>query len=379
MPEPRVLLDATAIPEQRGGVGRYVDGLLTGFDEIDYGESLVVVGQARDAESFRARLPAARILPAPANIEASMMRFAWEQAGLPHLARRLAVNVIHSPHYTHPIATGRPVVVTVHDATFFTHPEAHTLVKRRFFRAWTRRSVLTADGLIAVSASTRNEVLREVGGDPALFTVAHLGVDRADFHVPDPAEVIHLRERLDLGERPWIAFLGATEPRKNVPALVRGYARAFEGEPSPPVLLLAGPSGWDDSVDREIARVPPGLTVRRLGYLPRGDLSAFLGGSMLVAYPSVGEGFGLPVLEAMACGAAVVTTRCLSLPEVGGDAVAYVQPSEDSISEMLAGLAQNPAERLRLQSAGVARARRFTWAECARRHVEAYERATRMR
>ena len=129
--------------------------------------------------------------------------------------------------------------------------------------------------------------------------------------------------------------------------------------------MLAGSPGWDSGVEPALAAVPAGLTVLRPGHLPVELLPGLLGGAQVVAYPSLGEGFGLPVLEAMACGAAVLTTRKLSLPEVGGDAVAYTGTGAGDIAAALADLLDDPARRAELAAAAVERASRFTWAASA--------------
>jgi glycosyltransferase involved in cell wall biosynthesis len=165
------------------------------------------------------------------------------------------------------------------------------------------------------------------------------------------------------------------EPRKNVPALVRGWVAACAGRARPPALVLAGGAGWDDQLDAALAAVPAPLRVIRPGYLPLAQLPALLGGATVVAYPSLGEGFGLPVLEAMACGAAVLTTPRLALPEVGGDAVAYTETDADAIAATLRSLLDDEARRRELGAAGVRRAAQFSWAACASKHVLAYEQA----
>ena len=142
----------------------------------------------------------------------------------------------------------------------------------------------------------------------------------------------------------------------------------------PPALVLAGGRGWDDEVDPAIAAVPHNLTVRRPGFVPEHLAAGLLGGAEVVAYPSLGEGFGLPVLEGMACGTPVLTTSLLSLPEVGGDAVRYAaSPTPDDLADALRDLLGDPAERSRLAAAGLARAQGFSWQHTVDEHVSLIE------
>jgi glycosyltransferase involved in cell wall biosynthesis len=361
-------VDATAVPADRGGVGRYVDELLPAL--VRQGAELVVVAQQHDQQVYRQLLPDVEVHAAPAGAARRPVRLAWEQAGLPVLARRVGAQVLHCPHYTMPVVSPVPVVTTLHDATFFTHPEVHLAVKRRFFRAWTRVSLRRARRCITPSAATRDELARVAGADAGRVDVAHLGVDAARFHVPPPAERAALRRHLGV-DGPFIAFLGTLEPRKNVPALVRAWAQL----PAPPALVLAGGAGWDTGIDAAVAEVPAGHDLHRPGYLPIELLAALLGEAELVAYPSLGEGFGLPVLEAMASGAAVLTTRLLSLPEVGGDAVAYCGTDPGSIRDGLAALLADPARREDLGRRALERAAGFDWDSCARAHLASYREA----
>jgi glycosyltransferase involved in cell wall biosynthesis len=205
--------------------------------------------------------------------------------------------------------------------------------------------------------------------------VVYHGVDTDRFHLPSPEEVAAVRRRLGLGNTPYVAFLGALEPRKNVPALIRGFTRASQllaNGYDPPALVLAGQPGWDDQVERALAAVPHRVRVIRAGYLPLGELSGFLGGAAVVAYPSLGEGFGLPVLEAMAAGAAVLTTRRLAIPEVGGDAVAYCGIEAADIAAGIVELFEDPARRAELSAAAQRRAKEFSWAASAAHHREVY-------
>ena len=367
--QPLVLLDATAISAQRGGVGRYVEELAR--ESVLAGVSLVVVCQPRDEKAF-ADLDCDLVV-APRLVRFVLLRFLWEQFGLPSLARRLRATTIHSPHYTFPIFTRRRRVVTVHDLTFWSHPDRHSVLKRWFFRFWITASALAGLDVIVPSAATGAEYQRVARAGDNRITVAFHGVDRDTFHPPTPESVARFAK--SNGVTSWIAFLGTIEPRKNIVPLIEGFRRATHDLAKRPSLLLAGAPGWDGEVAGAIASaVDNGFDVRHLGYIPLDDLPAFLGGAIAVAYPSEGEGFGLPVLEAMSCGAPVLTSRSLALPEVGGDAVSYSETTPEGIGTALAALLSDASHRDSLSAAAVTRAGQFTWSACLAAHSAVWER-----
>ena len=370
---PRVLLDATAVPSDRGGVGRYVDGLVGALSAA--GQDLVVVCQRSDAERFHRFAGDVEIVPGPSAIAHRPARLAWEQTGLPLVAQQVGAGLIHSPYYTMPLHAPVPVVVTVHDVTFFSEPELHSAVKTGFYRSATRTAARRATRVVVPSKATRDELVRLLDADANRIDVAHHGVDATTFRPPSEAETLRVNQRLGLHGRRYVAFLGVLERRKNVPDLVRGWVRAVDAMPDPPALVLAGSSGWDDAVDQAVAEVPAHLKIVRTGFMRPADLPGLLGGALVVAYPSKAEGFGLPVLEAMACGAAVLTVPRLSLPEVGGDAVAYTEPDAESIGDALRDLIDDSDRRAMLSRLGVERSREFTWEASAAAHLETYARA----
>jgi len=367
---PRVLVDATAVPADRGGVGRYVDGLISALDSLDV--DLAVICQRLDVERYARLAQSAQVFPGPGAIAQRPARLAWEQTGLPLVASQIGADVVHSPHYTMPLRAGRPAVVTIHDATFFTDAQYHTPVKTTFFRSATRTALRRAARCIVPSRATRDELVRVLGADGSRIDVAYHGVDHTTFRPPSTEEASRVSDRLGLHGLPYIAFLSTLEPRKNVPNLVRGWVMAVADRGDAPALVLAGGAGWDDEVDTAVASVPSHLRVLRPGYLRYEDLRGFLGGARIVAYPSHGEGFGLPVLEAMACGAPVLTTPRLSLPEVGGDAVAYTEPDPDAIATAISALLDDPNRRAELSAAGHERSLQFTWEASARAHLASY-------
>ncbi len=368
----RVLVDATGVPADRGGVGRYVEGLLTALPP----DADVVVAVLRtDVERYSRMLPHFEVVAAPAAVANRSARLAWEQTGLPLLAQQVGAQVVHSPYYTCPLRAPCAVTVMVHDATFFTEPEHYERSRRTFFRSAIRAALRRATRVIVPSKATRDELIRLLEADPTRIDVAYHGVDPTAFHPPTEQQRARVRARLGLGDQPYIAFLGAKEPRKNVPNLIRGWVKAVADRPDPPALVIAGGQGHDDELDAAAAAVPSHLRLLRPGYLRYADLAGYLGGAVLVAYPSHGEGFGLPVLEAMACGTPVLTTPRLSLPEVGGDAVAYTGEDADQIAADLAALLDDEARRASLAKAGLDRAKEFTWASSAEVHLASWQRA----
>ncbi|HJQ46131.1 MAG TPA: glycosyltransferase family 1 protein [Amycolatopsis sp.] len=371
--EPSVLIDATAVPADRGGVGRYVDSLAQALDQD--GAPITIVCQPRDVRLYHELASRSRIVPAGPSTVTRTARLVWEQTTLPALGRRLAVDVVHSPHYTMPLTTATASVVTLHDATFFTDAVLHSSVKARFFRTWTRTALSRATMCVVPSRATHNELTRVTKMRARALEIIEHGVDVERFHPPSPDEVAAAKRAVGLGGTPYVAFLGALEPRKNVPALIRGFAKAVEHRESPPALVLAGQPGWDTQVEKALDAAPRRLRVIRAGYLPFETLAGFLGGAELVAYPSLGEGFGLPVLEAMACGACVLTTRRLALPEVGGDAVAYCGVGAGDVAAALSELLDDPSRRAVLATAAMRRAKEFSWSLSAERHREAYGKA----
>jgi glycosyltransferase involved in cell wall biosynthesis len=335
--------------------------------------------QRADDERYARLAPFAKIVAGPAGLGHRSERHAWEQTGLPVVAEQVGADVIHMPNYSMPLRPGLPTVVTIHDLSFFTDPDRYTQLNAVSLKSATKTSARQATRLIVPSNATRDELIRVLDIDPGKIDVAHHGVDHRLFHRPNEVQVSRVTARLGLHGRPYVAFLGSLTPRKNAAALVSGWSAAAADMTDPPALVLAGGGGWSQELDEAVARVPAHLRLVRPGYLPFADLPGFLGGAVVVAAPSRGEGFGLPVLEAMACGAPVLTTYRTSLPEVGGDAVAYTEPDADSIAVALRALLDDPERRAALSDAGYARSQDFTWAASAAAHVASYRRAAQQR
>jgi len=283
--------------------------------------------------------------------------------------------VWHGPHYTMPLRVPTPCVVTIHDLTFFDHPEWHERSKVVFFRRMIRAAARRANLVVCVSAYTADR-LRALVQPQAGIAVVHHGVDHERFTTKgdETADLVALAAHGI--EPPYIAFASTIEPRKNVPTLVRAFARVAASRPELR-LVLAGSDGWGAREARD-AITASGVATRvlRPGYLDAATIPALFRRAAVVAYPSLEEGFGLPALEGLACGAPVVTSVGSALAEVVGTAALLVPPDDsDALAVAFERILDDSGLREQLQAAGPARAAEFTWKACVDGHIDAYERA----
>jgi len=366
----RLLLDVSAVPTRPVGAGVYTLELARGLaqrDEVD----LHLLARTGDRERWCLLAPRARVHDAVPT--ARPARLLWEQLKAPRVARELAVDVWHGPHYTLPVRLDVPAVVTVHDLTFFEHPEWHERTKVAFFRRMIRSATARAAAIVAVSEHTRDRLAAVIGPTAPVFVARH-GVERARF----TPEGSHDLERLDtVGIRPpYLAFAATLEPRKDVPTLIAAFARIAPAHPELR-LVVAGRDGWGAVAIRDAAATS-GCTTRiaRIGWIDDDLLPAFFRHAELVAYPSLEEGFGLPALEALSCGAPLVTTTGSAMQEVVGDAAALVPPGDPGrLAEAMEALLVDHAARARLRRAGPIRAAEFAWSATVDQHLAAYRAA----
>lgn len=369
----RLSLDVSAVPAEPAGAGRYTLGLAAALaDRSDV--ELTLVSRSEDAERWRALAPDAAVeavAPAPRPV-----RLAWEQSRLPMRLRRLPVDVHHGPHYTMPEASSLPRVVTIHDLTFFDHPEWHRRTRIPFFRRAIRVAARHADALVCVSARTA-ERLSEICPPTGPVHVVPHGVDHERFRPDEPAPGADRAELVRLGiTGPYVAFVGTLEPRKDVPTLVRAFDRMCAAHPGLS-LVLAGGAGWGAAaVDEAIAEARHGDRVVRAGYVADNLVAALLRQAAAVAYPSLEEGFGLPALEALACGAPLVTTTGSAMQEVVQGAAVLVTPGDvDGLAGALDLLVRRDDGLVARRTRGLAVAARHNWPASAAGHVDAYRAA----
>ncbi|HET6614534.1 MAG TPA: glycosyltransferase family 1 protein [Dehalococcoidia bacterium] len=301
-------------------------------------------------------------------------RAVWEQAVVPSQVHRLAPDVYHSPNYILPLRLRCPSVVTIHDMAFLDR-RLHRLRSHLYLSVLATAAVHKATRIICVSEYTKREMVRRFPSSEAKARVIGEGVEPA--FVPQSRGAIdRFRRRFGLVD-PYILFVGTIEPRKNLPRLIEAFSAAVAGHAYPHRLIIAGGSGWKDEPVRRAYRASAVRErIHFAGYVSDDELPAAYSGADVFVYPSLHEGFGLPPLEAMACGAPVITSNVTSLPEVVGDAAITVNPRDtNDLTDALRRLMANATLRAELSAAGRARAADFSWQDAAARTISVYEEA----
>ncbi len=277
-------------------------------------------------------------------------------------------DVLFVPAHVLPLIHGRRSVVTVHDLGYRFFPAAHRTTDRLYLDWSTRWNAQQATALLADSAATKADLVRAYGVNPAKVHVVYLGRDETLAPVTDPVALAAVRERYDITGR-YLLYVGTLQPRKNLGRIVDAFAR-LGGLPglADVQLILGGKRGWlYDALFAQVDRL--GLAGRVLfpGYVADDDLPALLSGATAFVFPSLYEGFGIPVLEAGACGVPVITSNTSSLPEVAGDAALLVDPHDvDAIAAAMHRLITDDALRAELARRGQENVKRFSWEKCAR-------------
>jgi glycosyltransferase involved in cell wall biosynthesis len=364
-----VSIDATAIPPKMSGVGRYVRNLVAALGRRrDVRVSLLT--RSGDRERWVEANPDMTVHDvAP---EGKAARIAWEQTRLPAVIRDLRSEVHHGPHYTMPLIARVPKVVTVHDMTLIDHPEWHERSKVVFFRNAIRAAMRGAEVILCDSQSTADR-LQEWGRVKAEVRVAPLGVDVERFTAAgDESADAAVLDRLGV-QRPYLAFVGTVEPRKGVPDLIEAFGRVATRHPSLS-LVIAGFPGWGESeAARAISRSPLHDRIIRLGYVDDDAVAPLLRRAAVVAYPSLEEGFGLPVLESLACGAPTVTTTGSAMEEFAAGAALLVSPGDvDALAGAIDALVSGDPSLEARRDLGFEVAAAASWDACADKHVAAY-------
>jgi len=375
----RIAFNATALLSPLTGIGQYALELAQRLAADPEHELRLFYGLGWSDQVRTTPLPGARTM------------FSWARRFIPNSyavrhylqdrqfrrgAPRGAFDVYHEPNYLGYSFQG-PTVLTCHDLSWIRFPQAHPVERvaamNRYFEPNLRRASL----VLTDSDFVKGEVVQVFGIDPQRIVTVPLGVSPL-FRPLAEQDTAPLMQRLDLSHGSYLLAVGTLEPRKNLVTALRAYAGLPEAEQKAFPLVLAGIKGWhNEELDREMAPLVASGRVRLTGYLSREDLAALVAGAAALVYPSIYEGFGLPPLEAMACGVPTIVANVASLPEVVGDTGLLIDDpyDQDSLREAMRRLLESPALRAELGARALQRAAAFTWEACTRQTVAAYRRA----
>ncbi len=369
----RICFDARCVQQHFPGIGRYAIGLVRAMQPLlGEDDELVLLRDPRAASHWDlAAWRGDRVTIWDVPLSPFSLRQQWQ---LPHLLRRRHVELYHSPYYLMPYRPGVAGVVSIHDLIPLHYPRLFSPAQRLIFALTVRLAVRAATTVIAPSATTAGDLRQRLGVPAERLVTIPLGVDET-FRPQSAQEVAAAREPLGLPQG-YALYVGSNKPHKNLVRLVEAWAKLRDRVP---VLVVAGP--WDarfPEARESAAALKLEESVRFLGAVAESRLPALYGGASLFVFPSCYEGFGLPVLEAMACGVPVACSNGGSLPEVVGPAAELFDPSAvDAIAAAVERLLDDPDRRRELSRRGLERAARFRWQGTAAAVVQVYRRVLR--
>ncbi len=358
----RIAINATeAFSRTRTGTGVYVRHLVRSLQRLQAFDEIVLLGISGSNldTSFVSGPGSVRLLRGTHN------HSLWSQVRLPLHLMKNRYDLVHIPEHKLPRRSASPLVVTIHDLACFKFPGTFKALHRRRLSWFTRDAILRADQIIAVSESTKNDICSMFRMDPQRVDVVHHGVDHDTYHpgVDGPPT-----------SHPYILSVGALQPRKNYSMLIRAFNNLCRRVPEKIELMIVGQPGWLwEPIRREAERLPFADRVHFMGYVPDKDLPGLFSHALFVAMPSLYEGFGIPLVEAMASGAPVIAANVSCFPEVLGGAGILLDPmDEEAWTETMLSLLFDDSMRKELSQKGLERSRCFSWDRTARETFDVY-------
>jgi glycosyltransferase involved in cell wall biosynthesis len=370
----RIAIDASTISTQ-GGPRTYVLGLVEALLQIDRDNEYLVF---YNDESHLGRFPGAKEIVLPG--KNPLARLWREHVLLPRACRRERIDLLHCPKSAIPYFAPCPTVVTLHDLIPIKHPETEKFAARVYWRLQIPIAARRSSFIITDSEHARREIIEDFGVAPEKIKAIMLGFDPSMVKPRDPADGAAVRAKYSLPEG-YILYVGTIQPRKNIDTLIEAYNVLKSERGVDCKLVIVGRKGWlYDQLFARIKELGLGSDVIFTGFVPDEDLPYIYDGARVFSYLSLFEGFGLPPLEAMACGIPVVTSNTTSLPEVVGEAGIAVPPKAVGlVAEALYSVLSSEETAAAMRVKGAARARSFSWEAAARETLAVYRAASRNR
>lgn len=355
-------INAALMQARKHGISRYVTQLVTHLDQIETGKlnfKIYTDSETHDLTDFT------RI---PVNYNTTLRRILWDTIGFTRTTQSTDVDLIHSPDKGPIYRSDTPVVTTIHDLLPFYFAEERGFLNRRYWQILLQRQVNISDAIICVSHSTKNDIIDRFGTSGEKIYVTHLGTDLSP---PSKKDIRSTTKKYDILDSQFnILYVGNYDQRKNVDKIVRACRSIHQDFPELR-LILAGsnpPKSTLNSIAGEFHD-----KISYLGYVPDSELGSLYAAADVFTYPSEYEGFGLPIIEAMACGTPVITSNKSSLPEVGGEAAVTLDPSDlSTLSAAIRRMCEDDEFRKTMQDASLRRAQDMRWDQTARETVRVY-------
>ncbi len=363
----RIAYDATTLRPSQTGIGYYTEHLLRHLIEVapECEFHLISNRRVQTSQPLNGGVSIPDRLRFP-------VRNVWMQVMAPKILRDLRPDVAHFTNSISPLIGSVPTVLTVHDMSLVSLPGFHPF-RRRLFRPLQAAALRRADAVITVSEASKNDILRLSGIPERRLHVIHEAASPAFRPIDDRRLLQTVKKRYDLPER-FILFVGTLEPRKNLKRLIEAFSILKKGKGIAHRLVLVGMLGWGyREVKAAIGASGLRSDIQVTGYVPFSDLPALYNLAEIFVFPSIHEGFGLPLLEAMSCGVPAVASNHESLLEVAGEAVLRADPGDvDALAEAIGRLVESEPERRRLSALGLRHAARYSWESTARLTLEVY-------
>jgi len=370
----KIAINTLAMKSFKHGMGRHIGSLVNALLKIDTKNQYLLYVSDLNAKYFEVKdNPRVELKFVPAN---RALRLLWEHTLLPLDLKREKVDVFYGPCFTVPLFKTCKQVVAVLDLTWFKHRKKHIWIKQLYFRTLIPLAVRQAEKVIVISQSTKKDLIKILKTPKDKIAVTYLAADLSFKVIEDIERLQSVVKKYNLPDQ-FILFLGVLEPRKNIPGLIKAFSRLKKNSNLSCKLVIGGGRsyGWkNEEIFRVIEYLGLGKEVIFTDFVLESDLPALYNLADLFVLPSFYEGFGLPILEAQACGCPVITSNISSMPEVGGDAALFVDPNDvEELASAMRRVLTDDKLRAEMIKKGFENAKHFSWEKTAQETLEVFE------
>lgn len=367
-----IAINTLSLNRTKAGMGNYIWNLVNCLASIDRKNGYYIFVSDRNKHLFDIKRGNFKIIKVGRRFSEGPLRFLWEQFALPKCIKKLDIDILHSPGFVIPFFSKAKNVLTIADLTFIKYPRVHTLIKQKYFGWLIPHSIKKSDRVISISESTKKDILELIDTNPEKIDVIHLAHGK-EFNMKNKKNAKNALKTKYGIKPPFLLFVGMIEPRKNLGGVLMALAN-LKKEGMPHKIVIVGKKGWKyKGVFKTIRELKLGDNVVFTGYVPDADLPIFYNSAEVFMYPCLYEGFGIPILEAMACGCPVITSNISSMPEVAGNAAILVNPeSVEEIKQAMKRVISDSKLRADMIRKGMINVKRFNWEKTARETLEVY-------